>query len=74
MFHLFKAFANVCRIFRLATVRREKVVCSHSDIVTVGLQVARYQPVRSTGGVTSTELSVDRRVAHSSRWPIDGAT
>ena len=25
-------------IFRLATVRREKFVCSHSDIVTVGLQ------------------------------------
>ena len=25
-------------IFRLVTVRREKFVCSHSDIVTVGLQ------------------------------------
>ena len=30
-------------IFRLAAVRREKVVCAHSDIVTDGLQVARYQ-------------------------------
>ena len=34
-------------IFRLATVRREKFVCSHSDIVTVGLQVAGYQLMRN---------------------------
>ena len=49
-------------IFRLAAVRREKIVCAHSDIVTHGLQVVRYQLVRivhqccSTGGATSTEL------------------
>ena len=49
-------------IFRLAAVRREKIVCAHSDVVTVGLQVARYQLLRnvhqccSTGGATSTEL------------------
>ena len=49
-------------MFRLAAVRREKIVCVHSDIVTVGIQVARYQLVRDvnqycpTGGATSTEL------------------
>ena len=49
-------------MFRLAAVRREKIVCAHSDIVTDGLQVARYQLVRnvhhccSTGGATLTEL------------------
>ena len=46
----------------MAAVRREKIVCAHSDIVTVGLHVARYQLVCnvnhrcSTGGATSTEL------------------